>query len=424
MSSPDKVGEQVKKRRTRCGQCGPCQIKNDCGQCKHCLNKAVLKQSCIYRKCLYLRCKPNPNSDFLRAKGPGGPSPHRDQTDTTGIHTGRHEYYPSRRESSDDSSSQNIDSSPASVENTPRQQPEYHVPPSPIYVPQSPVYHTPHTPTTPTTPVTPQAWGHGVQHNTNSNYNGFSRMAYDNSFIRHGPGYAVPSFAWDWQVESFRASFNLNNQGGPAMLAGNNTATRDKVRNFLLSKPGGVPPYDINTGSTFQVPRVRDPLIGGQVVPDPLPPSPGVFIGRSNGVSPISGLAHSEGIPQEMTQEECLISVDDMPIQAFVQSDGFNSIEITTLGEHDMMGASVEESSAEKDKSQAGFHYHPGNAFNAKIANNIILRQDLGEEGEIQINLPPTGIMIENITFDDDMSKFAANTADILKVNDIYNQVS
>ncbi|KAK7098701.1 uncharacterized protein [Littorina saxatilis] len=47
------------KRRRRCGQCGPCQVKENCGKCQYCLRKDILKQACIYRKCVYLR-KPVP----------------------------------------------------------------------------------------------------------------------------------------------------------------------------------------------------------------------------------------------------------------------------------------------------------------------------------------------------------------------------
>ncbi|KAL8611756.1 hypothetical protein ACOMHN_009438 [Nucella lapillus] len=47
------------KRRRRCGQCGPCQVKENCGRCQYCMRKDVLKQACIYRKCIYLR-KPVP----------------------------------------------------------------------------------------------------------------------------------------------------------------------------------------------------------------------------------------------------------------------------------------------------------------------------------------------------------------------------
>lgn len=48
------------KRRKRCGQCGPCQVKENCNQCHFCIRKDVLKQTCIYRKCVYLRSKPKP----------------------------------------------------------------------------------------------------------------------------------------------------------------------------------------------------------------------------------------------------------------------------------------------------------------------------------------------------------------------------
>lgn len=59
----DGSGDKVRlKRRRRCGQCGPCQVKENCGKCHFCLRKDVLKQTCIYRKCVYLRSKPKPYS--------------------------------------------------------------------------------------------------------------------------------------------------------------------------------------------------------------------------------------------------------------------------------------------------------------------------------------------------------------------------
>nr|BAH29723.1 hypothetical protein [Dicyema japonicum] len=46
------------QRRRRCGFCGPCNVRENCNSCKNCLNRKILKQSCIYRKCIYLRDKP------------------------------------------------------------------------------------------------------------------------------------------------------------------------------------------------------------------------------------------------------------------------------------------------------------------------------------------------------------------------------
>ncbi|OWF54936.1 extensin-like [Mizuhopecten yessoensis] len=50
------------KRRRRCGQCGPCQVKENCNKCHFCVRRDVLKQTCMYRKCVYLRSKPKPYS--------------------------------------------------------------------------------------------------------------------------------------------------------------------------------------------------------------------------------------------------------------------------------------------------------------------------------------------------------------------------
>lgn len=58
---PDFDGDRGRsKRRRRCGQCGPCQVKENCNKCNFCLRRDVLKQTCIYRKCVYLRSKPKP----------------------------------------------------------------------------------------------------------------------------------------------------------------------------------------------------------------------------------------------------------------------------------------------------------------------------------------------------------------------------
>lgn len=63
------------KRRKRCGQCGPCQVKENCMKCHFCIRKDVLKQTCIYRKCVYLRSKPKPYSrPHQSPQGRGSPS--------------------------------------------------------------------------------------------------------------------------------------------------------------------------------------------------------------------------------------------------------------------------------------------------------------------------------------------------------------
>ncbi|KAJ8299574.1 hypothetical protein KUTeg_023634 [Tegillarca granosa] len=62
-TSPEDAADKTRlKRRRRCGQCGPCQVKENCNKCHYCIRKDVLKQTCIYRKCVYLRSKPRPYS--------------------------------------------------------------------------------------------------------------------------------------------------------------------------------------------------------------------------------------------------------------------------------------------------------------------------------------------------------------------------
>lgn len=48
------VAASVSKRR-RCGTCGPCLIKESCGECQQCKNRATARQICKLRKCIYLR---------------------------------------------------------------------------------------------------------------------------------------------------------------------------------------------------------------------------------------------------------------------------------------------------------------------------------------------------------------------------------
>lgn len=45
-------------KRKRCGQCGPCRVTVDCGECRQCVHKAKLKQVCIHRKCDTLKNRP------------------------------------------------------------------------------------------------------------------------------------------------------------------------------------------------------------------------------------------------------------------------------------------------------------------------------------------------------------------------------
>lgn len=40
-----------KKKRKRCGICGPCMRKENCGTCSNCLNRKIGHQICKLRKC-------------------------------------------------------------------------------------------------------------------------------------------------------------------------------------------------------------------------------------------------------------------------------------------------------------------------------------------------------------------------------------
>ncbi|XP_049711095.1 methylcytosine dioxygenase TET1 isoform X1 [Elephas maximus indicus] len=48
-----------KKKRKRCGVCGPCQLKTNCGECTYCKNRKNSHQICKKRKCEELKKKPS-----------------------------------------------------------------------------------------------------------------------------------------------------------------------------------------------------------------------------------------------------------------------------------------------------------------------------------------------------------------------------
>jgi len=54
---PEGSDKPKRKRRKRCGQCEPCQLKEDCGTCYVCRNKGQVNAICKLRKCLVLRKK-------------------------------------------------------------------------------------------------------------------------------------------------------------------------------------------------------------------------------------------------------------------------------------------------------------------------------------------------------------------------------
>ncbi|XP_007240334.3 methylcytosine dioxygenase tet3-A isoform X1 [Astyanax mexicanus] len=47
-----------RKKRSRCGACGPCLLKYSCGQCSCCLNRKTGHQICKLRKCVMLKKRP------------------------------------------------------------------------------------------------------------------------------------------------------------------------------------------------------------------------------------------------------------------------------------------------------------------------------------------------------------------------------
>ncbi|KAL4636044.1 tet methylcytosine dioxygenase 3-like [Arapaima gigas] len=54
---PQGAGATQKKKRKRCGMCGPCLRKENCGSCSNCFNRKVGHQICKLRKCDQLKKK-------------------------------------------------------------------------------------------------------------------------------------------------------------------------------------------------------------------------------------------------------------------------------------------------------------------------------------------------------------------------------
>lgn len=50
----------LKKKRKRCGVCGPCMRKENCGTCSNCLNRKIGHQICKLRKCDELKRRKSP----------------------------------------------------------------------------------------------------------------------------------------------------------------------------------------------------------------------------------------------------------------------------------------------------------------------------------------------------------------------------
>lgn len=48
-----------KKKRKRCGMCGPCRRRINCEQCSSCRNRKTGHQICKFRKCEELKKKPS-----------------------------------------------------------------------------------------------------------------------------------------------------------------------------------------------------------------------------------------------------------------------------------------------------------------------------------------------------------------------------
>ncbi|GAA6078619.1 methylcytosine dioxygenase TET3 isoform X1 [Tachysurus ichikawai] len=49
--------DPVRKKRKRCGVCGPCMRTENCGTCNSCVNRKVAHQICKLRKCEELKKK-------------------------------------------------------------------------------------------------------------------------------------------------------------------------------------------------------------------------------------------------------------------------------------------------------------------------------------------------------------------------------
>ncbi|KAL7836922.1 hypothetical protein AOLI_G00282060 [Acnodon oligacanthus] len=59
-----------KKKRKRCGMCGPCMLLENCGTCSNCLNRKVGHQICKLRKCEELKRRRSPWQGATTSPGP------------------------------------------------------------------------------------------------------------------------------------------------------------------------------------------------------------------------------------------------------------------------------------------------------------------------------------------------------------------
>uniref|UniRef100_A0A3B4ART3 CXXC-type zinc finger protein 4 n=1 Tax=Periophthalmus magnuspinnatus TaxID=409849 RepID=A0A3B4ART3_9GOBI len=68
-------GAAAKRKRKRCGVCGPCRRLINCGVCSSCRNRKTGHQICKFRKCEELKKKPGSGGGTLEVRAP--PAGHR-----------------------------------------------------------------------------------------------------------------------------------------------------------------------------------------------------------------------------------------------------------------------------------------------------------------------------------------------------------
>ncbi|XP_054609023.1 transcription factor GATA-6-like [Dunckerocampus dactyliophorus] len=74
LSSPSSSGASAKRKRKRCGVCGPCRRLINCGVCSSCRNRKTGHQICKFRKCEELKKKPGGGGGGVLERPPSVPT--------------------------------------------------------------------------------------------------------------------------------------------------------------------------------------------------------------------------------------------------------------------------------------------------------------------------------------------------------------
>jgi hypothetical protein len=120
---------------------------------------------------------------------------------------------------------------------------------------------------------------------------------------------------------------------------------------------------------------------------------------------------------------ECdVISIDDMQMNAFIRSDGCNSIEIEIDDPLSPTCTNDQKKSVEKcnkwySEPDINYNYQakPESPRKIILTGLVTLKQDLGEEGVVQLDIPGNKVTLEESSLDFSLAKYSCNIIDLLK---------